>query len=241
MNPEERIIVPIDQVSLEAANDIVRLLSSQVSTFKLGFVALSAGFAHYLGKTLKKKGKKIFWDMKFADISNTLSLATEALTRINAVDYFTVYGSISKRALEEAVDHRGQASVLVVTILTDIDSEECHFLFGQTPEKKVLQIAERCAEAGAQGVVCSPQELKILKRRNEFDGLRKIAVSVRPSWYHERDDDQKRSMTPKEAIGHGATDLVIGRPITKARLYRMTEKEAFDRIVEEITITMTKG
>jgi orotidine-5'-phosphate decarboxylase len=105
-----------------------------------------------------------------------------------------------------------EAKLLVVTVLTSLDEPQCLSIFGKTPQEKVIQFAQEAKEAGADGIICSAQELSYLKAHPELDSLLKITPGIRPSWAEE--GDQKRTLTPKEALAAGATQLVIGRPIS---------------------------
>ena len=118
------------------------------------------------------------------------------------------------RILRAAVASRRSSKVLGVTVLTPISSDECVSIFGDKPEQKVLQFAAKLLEAGADGIICSPKELSILRQNTAFDQLMIVTPGVRPEWA--ATNDQKCIMTPGEAIAAGADYLVIGLLITAA-------------------------
>ncbi|MDP2910613.1 MAG: orotidine-5'-phosphate decarboxylase, partial [bacterium] len=176
-------------------------------------------------------GEKCFLDGKFADIPNTVKDASVAVSRLG-VKMFNVHASAGIEAIKAAVnnsmhiekdlpglDHGGPANfkrslVLGVTVLTSIDEDECKSIFGDTPDQKVFYFALRLAQNKADGIICSPQELRFLSQYPQAAGdLIKVTPGVRPVWAAQ--GDQKRVMTPSEAIKvRGADYLVIGRPIT---------------------------
>lgn len=165
-----------------------------------------------------------FYDGKFDDIPNTTGKASEPL---GGVLFFNVHASSGSESIKAAVAKCGTAKVLVVTVLTSISPEECMEIFGDTPENKVLQFARKAKADGAHGVICSPKELSVLSGP-EFDGFEKVTPGIQPLWM--KSNDQKRVMTPGEAIKAGATYLVIGRAITD----HVNPLAAIDLIAREI-------
>jgi hypothetical protein len=122
--------------------------------------------------------------------------------------------------------------VLGVTVLTSHGEESCISTFGEKPGPKVVQFAKMLAEVGADGIVCSPQELELLAKYPELKKLKRVVPGVRPEWAPTQ--DQKRPMTPGEAIKAGADFLVIGRPITQPPKEIGGPVEATQKIAEEI-------
>jgi orotidine-5'-phosphate decarboxylase len=116
--------------------------------------------------------------------------------------------------------------------MTSYDKEDCQSIYGDTPEKKVVQFAETAAEAGLDGIVCSPKELKAIRAISEFDDLLTVVPGITPEWA-KKPDDQKRISTPTEAITDGADFLVIGRAIIKPP-EDIPRDEAAQRIAQEI-------
>lgn len=224
MKPQDRIIFPLDVSELDEAIALVRKLSPYVGTFKIGLEFINSMLASVITTSEKEAsdnlGKirmlfkllegKIFWDGKFDDIPNTVGKASESVVKIG-VKMFNVHASAGRESVKKAVANKGSALVLGVTVLTSIDKNECKSIFGEEPGPTVVKFARMLKEVGADGIICSPQELKVLSEMKEFDSLSKYTPGVRPLWAEE--GDQKRVMTPYEAILLGATGLVIGRPI----------------------------
>ena len=235
MQARERIILALDVDSLEKALELVRELHPYVGLFKVGLELLTNEGAPKVVEAVKGAGGKVFYDGKFCDIPNTVAGAARAVAGLG-VDMFNVHASSGREAVVQAVANKGNALVLGVTVLTSIDPEECCFTFGKTPELKVCDFARMLAEVGADGVICSPQELGILSQQPWSDKLLKVVPGVRPAWAAA--GDQKRVMTPAEAINALADYLVIGRPITKPPAEIGGPVEAAKLIAEEIAAAM---
>ncbi|MBI1862019.1 MAG: orotidine-5'-phosphate decarboxylase [Deltaproteobacteria bacterium] len=222
------IILALDFPDLKRSLALARSLKTRVSCFKVGLELLTAEGVPQVLKAFAEEGLPVFADVKFSDIPNTISGATAALVR-HPIRFFDVHASCGRESVQAAAQKKASAKLLVVTVLTSIDSAECSSLFGGGSLEKVGQWARMAEEAGADGVVCSPQELDLLSR--EGLQLTKVTPGVRPQWASM--EDQKRAMTPKEAIEHGADYLVIGRPITNPP-FGMEPVEAAQKILDEI-------
>ncbi|MEK9130055.1 MAG: orotidine 5'-phosphate decarboxylase / HUMPS family protein [Patescibacteria group bacterium] len=149
------------------------------------------------------------------------------------VKMFSVHASAGIEAMMVAVANKGQSLVFAVTVLTSLEENNAHLIFGCPRKVKVLQLARDAKVAGCDGIICSPQELEFLGKQKELASLLKVTPGVRPKWAVV--DDQKYIMTPAEAIKAGATALVIGRPITKPPTEVGTPMDAVNNIVKEIT------
>ena len=238
---KDKIIFPLDVPNIQEAWKAVDLLGPYVGPFKAGLELIYSTIAQAivgdeecafsalkLARNLAHKiGPNLFLDVKLADIPNTVGKASLAISRLG-VKYFNVHASAGIPAIKAAVENKGQSGVLVVTVLTSLNAEQCKSIFGDEPEHKVSDFAAMILEAGADGVICSPKELKLLRANANFDDLTIVTPGVRPEWAPA--DDQKRVMTPGEAIKAGADYLVIGRPIAKAK----DPVEAAKRIADEI-------
>lgn len=235
MDAKDRIIVALDVDSLEKAGALVGSLAPYVGCFKVGLELLTAVGAPKVVDFVHSRGGKVFYDGKFADIPATVGAASKVVA-IMGVKMFNVHASAGKKAIEAAVANKGNSLVLGVTVLTSIDEEECISIFGDMPGPKVLQFGRMLLAMGADGIICSPKELEILGKHPELDKLMKTTPGVRPLWAAA--NDQKRVMTPAEAIKAGATALVIGRPITKPPAEIGTPLEAVKRITEEIAAAL---
>lgn len=233
--PAERLIVPLDVPSADAARALIDRVP-QVTFWKVGlelFVSSGPEILEYL----KSQGKKIFLDLKFHDIPNTMAGACRAAGRYG-VDLITVHavaGPEALKAAQQAADagaqETGQAApaLIAVTVLTSISTHSLAFDLKIPLELSdyALQMALLAQQAGLAGSVCSPQEAALLRRCCGSDWLL-VCPGVRPTWSHK--GDQQRVMSPAQAIAAGANFLVIGRPITQAA----DPAVAFQRICDEI-------
>ncbi len=216
---KDRIIIPVDTSDLDSAIEKVKLLKPYVGMFKFGLELLNTMLAGVVSgdesvaekvKTLFKETEgQLFWDGKWDDIPNTVGKASAAAKMVNP-KMVDVHVSSGAGAITEAVNANPDTIVLGVTVLTSITDEESMVIFGKNAKEKVVDFAKMAIAAGAKGVVCSPQELALL---SEFPDLIKVTPGVRPEWAAV--NDQKRVMTPSEAVKSGADYLVIGRPITE--------------------------
>ncbi len=230
MEAKSRIIVALDVDSLDRARTLVESLAPHVGCFKVGLELLTAVGGPMVVQLVHALGGRVFYDAKFNDIPNTVADAAKAAAGLK-VKMFSVHASMGIEAMRAAVDNRGHSFVLAVTVLTSLDENDSHLIFGSPSKAKVLQLARAAQLARCDGVICSPQELELLGKQKELRGLLRITPGVRPKWASA--DDQKRIMTPAEAIKAGASALVIGRPITKPP-DGMTPVEAVKRITDEI-------
>ena len=264
MQPCERIILPLDVSDINLAADLVNQLSPYVGIFKVGLEMIYSTMADLiLFDFLKTRshllnvrqlantiGDKTFLDVKLSDIPNTVDRASKAIVRLKP-KMFNVHASSGRVAMTEAAKHKGNSKLLAVTVLTSLSYGDVLELWYPrdepyeipTPDpdnignagkmrKIVLQMTWAAYEAGADGVVCSPQELAELSTHEGFRNLMKVTPGIRPSWASA--NDQKRVMTPTEAIKAGATALVIGRPITNPPKEIGTPADAAKRIFDEI-------
>jgi orotidine-5'-phosphate decarboxylase len=237
MNKKEelakRIIVALDVGSREEALLLIGQLED-VEIFKMGLRLFTAEGPSLLNE-IKTSGKKIFLDLKLHDIPNTVAGAVKVAVRYGA-HMLTLHSSGGREMMERAADaakeeaeKRGTEKplLLAVTVLTSLKSEQLHEI-GMTadPARQVIKLAKLAREAGVDGLVCSPQEIELVKQEIGKDFL-VVAPGIRPSWAAAQ--DQKRIMTPSLAFQKGADYLVIGRPIIEAA----SPQKAFLRIVEE--------
>lgn len=209
-DPKNRIIVALDVNSLEKAKNAIELLAPYVGTFKVGLELLTAEGAPQVVEFVHSLGGKVFFDGKFDDIPNTIAGAAKAVAKMK-VKMFNVHASAGVEAMMSAVANKDESLVLAVTVLTSLEENNANLIFGGPSKARVLQFARDAKLAGCDGIICSPQELELLGKQKELTGLLKITPGVRPSWAAV--GDQKRVMTPGEAIKAGADMLVIGRPI----------------------------
>lgn len=154
-------------------------------------------------------------DPKLYDIPNTMKNRARPYVQAGA-RMLTVHASATIDGMRAAVEvgrsQKLQTLILAVTVLTSMSEEDAHLMFGNPSKAEVLQLARNAKLAGVDGIVCSPLELPLLKKRFELEGLLYVVPGIRPAW-HQKADDQKRTMTPGEARKAGAEYIVIGRPI----------------------------
>jgi len=246
MEAKDRIIVALDVDSPHKAKDLVLNLTPHVGCFKIGLQLICTMLR--LIATSKKESEaienlkaiwslfavlegNIMWDGKFDDIPNIVGGASAEIAKIG-VKMFNVHASAGKEAIAKAVANKGNSLVLGVTILTSIDKDECLSIFGGWPDRKVADFGLTLSHNKADGIICSAQELKILARHPGTLKLLKVTPGIRPEWAQK--GDQKRVMTPGEAIKAGADYLVIGRPITNPPKEIGSPVEAAKKIAEEI-------
>jgi orotidine-5'-phosphate decarboxylase len=226
----DRIIVPLDVPSLTEAIALVDRLP-QVSFWKVGLELFVAAGPEIL-KFLKEREKRIFLDLKFHDIPNTVAGACRSANAYG-VDLLTVHATAGRKALQAAMEALGteepRPKLLAISLLTSLNSRDLAFDLKipiELPEY-TLQMALLAQESGLDGAVCSPQEVSQL-RQVCGDRFLLVCPGVRPNWSEV--GDQKRVMTPSSAIASGADYLVIGRPITAAA----DPAEAWQKISEEL-------
>jgi orotidine-5'-phosphate decarboxylase len=225
--PRDRIIIALDFPEAAAALDLVHDLAGKAAFFKIGLQLYTAAGPEIV-RAVAATGANVFLDLKLHDIPNTVAKAVAAAGELG-VAMLTLHLSGGSRMLAAAVaDCAPELLLLGVTVLTSSDEETLRETgVGGNVEEQTLRLARLGRAAGVGGLIASPQELAPL--RQEFgDAMQIITPGVRPSWAGA--DDQKRFLTPREAIERGADYLVIGRPITAAP----DPAEALQRIAEEI-------
>ncbi|WP_013322542.1 orotidine-5'-phosphate decarboxylase [Gloeothece verrucosa] len=226
----DRVIVPLDVPTLEEALARVDQLP-QVSFWKVG-LELFVGAGPTILEVLKEREKRIFLDLKFHDIPNTVAGACRSAAKYG-VDLLTLHTTAGREALSAAIRAINDADVppklLAISLLTSINSRELAFDLKiplELPEY-ALQMALLAQESGIDGAVCSPLEVSQLRQVCGEDFLL-VCPGVRPAW--SESGDQRRVMTPASALKAGANYLVIGRPITAAS----DPVEAWEKICQEL-------
>lgn len=217
---KDYIVFPLDLPTVEQAARYVKRLSGHVGVFKVGLELFTRGGNRVLQTIRNESDAKIFLDLKFHDIPETVRRAMVQLAGWK-VDFTTVHCGESKRMLEAAVSgSAGNVSVLGVTVLTSVTADE----IGRAGFEKryadniadLVNLRARMAkEAGCAGVVCAGGEVKMIKE-TFGDNFIAMVPGIRPAWSLGEQDDQKRVVTPAAAIKSGADYLVIGRPIRDA-------------------------
>lgn len=245
MEPKDRILVALDVPDLESALSLVKDLHSHVGGFKVGLELQTSILASLvtgeetrakknlvlLRKLFRELTSMVFWDAKWSDIPNTVASAALAIQPISPT-FFDVHASAGPAAIAEAVAKKGKSRVLGVTVLTSLSDDDCISIFGDNSGQAVLKFAHMLVKSGADGIICSPRELLLLKGEGLLEKLVAVTPGVRPVWASTA--DQKRVMTPAEAVKAGTSYLVIGRPITKPPKEIGTPVDAAKRIAEEL-------
>jgi len=246
---KEKIIVALDVHSEDKVFEIVKELNHSIDFFKVG-KELYVSEGPDIVKYLKNKGKKVFLDLKFYDIPNTVAKAAASLVRMN-IDLFTIHASGGKEMMKATVEavqkevaelkRQGKKvtapKILAVTVLTSFSRDDLIEVgvnshneeWGLDVAVQVKRLALLAKEAGVDGVVASPLEIEML-REDLGEEMLIVTPGIRPASFQKL-DDQKRVLTPKEAIDKGADYLVIGRPILSA----YSPHEAATRIIKEIS------
>jgi orotidine-5'-phosphate decarboxylase len=214
--PRERLIVALDVSSAREALKIVASLGDSVQIYKVGMQLYTAEGPQVV-RDLVGSGRKVFLDLKYHDIPNTVAAAVREAAKLG-VSMLTVHASGGTKMLHAAVEAAREKDsgpqILAVSILTSMDDQDLNEIgvHGQVVDQ-VVWLAALALEAGCAGVVSSPREVKTLREKLGSDFLT-ITPGVRPAGAEH--GDQARVTTPGEAIAAGATHIVVGRPITAA-------------------------
>jgi orotidine-5'-phosphate decarboxylase len=213
---DTKIIVALDYADATSAMALVGRLDPALCRLKVGKELFTAAGPD-LVRALVARRFEVFLDLKFHDIPNTVAAACRAAAELG-VWMVNVHASGGRRmmtAAHQALAARERRPLLIaVTVLTSMSAEDLHEVgVAEPPAEHVLRLAQLARTCGLDGVVCSAQEAPMLRR--EFGaGFRFVTPGIRPAGADA--GDQRRVMTPAEALQNGATDLVIGRPITGA-------------------------
>ncbi len=210
------VIVALDFPDQRSALALVDRLDPSLCRLKVG-KELFTRSGPAIVESLTRRGFELFLDLKFHDIPNTVAAACDAAADLG-VWMMNLHASGGRRMMEtarERLEKRGERPLLIaVTILTSLGEEDLAEIgFSGTPQENVLRLAALAASSGLDGVVCSPLEAAAIRER-EGGKFLLVTPGVRPATASL--DDQKRVMTPADAVQAGATHLVIGRPITAA-------------------------
>ncbi|WP_281645509.1 orotidine-5'-phosphate decarboxylase [Parendozoicomonas sp. Alg238-R29] len=209
------LIIALDYPNAEQALDMADQLDPALCRVKVGKeLFTSAGPAIVEG--LQKKGFEVFLDLKFHDIPNTTSKAVQAAASLGVwmVNVHASGGSRMMEACRNVVDKSSHQPLLIaVTVLTSMAPEDMAELGLPEPERQVLNLAALSQRSGMDGVVCSAQEASLLKRELGKD-FALVTPGIRPAG--DAQGDQRRIVTPAQAVSNGSDYLVIGRPVTQS-------------------------
>jgi orotidine-5'-phosphate decarboxylase len=210
------IVVALDYSSVDAALAMAKLLDPARCRVKVG-KELFTSAGPLVIEQLQQLGFEVFLDLKFHDIPNTCAKAVAAAADLG-VWMVNVHASGGRRMMEAArneLDKRASRPFLIgVTVLTSMDSVDLVELgLSVTPEEHVVRLATLAQSSGLDGVVCSANELAVI-RQHCGDDFKTVTPGIRPSWSDNQ--DQKRVMTPEQAVAAGVDYMVVGRPITQS-------------------------
>ncbi|MEW5946407.1 MAG: orotidine-5'-phosphate decarboxylase [bacterium] len=218
----DKVIIALDEPVFGAARETVESLGGDAVFYKVG-AGLFAAAGWRVIEYLKENGKKVFLDLKFHDIPNSVAAAGRAVV-VLGVDMFTVHLSggaamvaACRRAVDAAADAAGAPppAMLGVTVLTSVGERTLReeTLCDVPIPRLVVHYAELGRSAGADGVVASPLEAALVRKYHPEDFMI-VTPGVRPAWAAR--NDQERTLSPAEAFARGATHIVVGRPVTTA-------------------------
>ena len=206
----ERLIVALDVATSNEAKVLVERLGDAARFYKVGLELFMAGGYFELLEWLVQRGNKVFVDLKFFDVPETVRRAVANL-RGRGVSFATVHGN--QAMMEAAAREKGEVKILAVTVLTSLDRGDLDDLgFSCDVERLVLSRARRALQAGCDGVISSGLEAQKLKAEFQ-DKLLVVTPGIRPV---KNEDDQKRTVDVAQAFANGADYIVVGRPIRSA-------------------------
>lgn len=222
MNPENPIIAALDVSSVEEALKLANEIRPSVGAFKIGSELFTTGGPEIV-RRIRDSGASVFLDLKFHDIPNTVAKAVAAATRLD-VQMLTIHTSggaemmrAAQQSAQQTASQRGRTAPLVlgVTVLTSMDGRTLAEIgTDSNVGTQVERLAALAVKAGLRGLVCSPLEIAALRQILPPE-IQLVTPGIRTG--AEKADDQKRTLTPKEALAAGASWLVIGRPIYAAK------------------------
>lgn len=206
----KRLIIALDVPTGAQARGLVEDLGDTVSFYKVGLELFTGDDGFAMVDWLTRRGKQVFVDLKFFDVPATVARAVSQL-RGRQVSFATVHGNDAM--MRAAAEAAGEVGILAVTVLTSLDAADMRDLgFDCDIPALVRSRAQRAVALGCAGVVASGQEAAMLRKTLGDDGLI-VTPGIRPV---RQDDDQKRTVTPTQALRDGADYLVVGRPVRDA-------------------------
>ncbi|MEC8877537.1 MAG: orotidine-5'-phosphate decarboxylase [Pseudomonadota bacterium] len=220
-NISQKIICALDTSNFLVAQKITRKLRNHLGGIKVGKEFFTAHGPDGI-KKISKEGLPIFLDLKFHDIPNTVAKAISNIVRLKP-SMITIHATGGAEMIKAAVrankiiakkNNIKRPYILAVTVLTSLDKSDMVSLGSEKNiQTLTLRLAKLAKRNGADGIICSPKELKIL-RFKLGKNFKIVVPGIRPN--RKKNDDQKRTMTPKQALDLGADYVVIGRPITES-------------------------
>ena len=235
------VIVALDFDNCEKALNLVDTLGETINHYKVGLELFSRCGIEVV-KEISKREKKVFLDLKYHDIPNTVKSAARVgieagvwMYNVHALGGYEFLKQIAEFNKEYSEKIGVERPLLIaVTILTSMDEEDLKSVgIESNVEYEVLKLAELSRKAGLDGVVCSAKEVRLIKENLGEDFIT-VTPGIRPNWAAK--NDQKRVVTPKDAVRLGTDYMVIGRPITQA----LHPREAAEKVIREINHTLSE-
>ncbi len=238
MPSKEQLIIALDFAHSEDAIALVDAIGSAACYYKVG-LELFLNSKGSVIEALKERDKKIFLDLKFHDIPNTVAQACRWAAGLG-VDMFNVHAGGGLEMMQRAREATAEGALgkgldvpqlIAVTILTSFDAEGVARVgFSGSVEENVKRLAALTDEAGLNGVVCSSKEVPLIREAVARPDFLTVCPGVRPEWAQK--GDQKRILTPAQAMAQGVNHIVVGRPITQA----VNPVEATKKILAEMSV-----
>lgn len=236
INSKDKLIVALDVENAFQAREIMNELGGAVGAFKIGLQLFTAEGASFVREAVAA-GNRIFLDLKFHDIPNTVAKASVEAARLG-VWMFNVHALGGSEMMRRTIDNVAEIcekenleipKILGVTVLTSSNQAVLSETgIERAVESQVVNLAQITAKCGLDGVVASPQEIELIRANVNNKDFLIVTPGIRPEFA--TNNDQKRVMTPKQAVASGANFLVIGRPITRAE----DKTAAVSKILKEI-------
>lgn len=230
----DKLIVAMDVPNALAGLELAKTLGDSISFYKIGLGMLTGGGLALANELKVEHGKRIFLDMKLFDIGATVEHAVRGIAQYD-IDFLTVHGDPHVvRAAKEGAS-KSNMKILAVTILTSLDRDDldANLMKAGDIRHLVIERAERAFEAGADGVIASPQEAGLIRALSSAKKKLIVTPGVRPKGAAL--GDQKRIATPAEAIANGADHIVVGRPIWQSNDPRQAAQSILQDIREAST------
>lgn len=223
---QDRLIVGLDVPTLKDAETVVRELDGVVSFYKIGYQLAFAGGLDF-ARELATGGTRIFLDMKLLDIDNTVAKGVEAIARMG-MTMLTLHAYPKTMKAAVAAARGSDLCLLAVTVLTSMDEQDVIDAgYEHDPHTLVLRRSEQALHAGMGGIVCSAEEAEAV-RRIVGPNMAVVTPGIRPKGSDH--GDQKRVVTPAQAIRNGSSHLVVGRPIVNAADRRAVAEAILDEM-----------
>jgi orotidine-5'-phosphate decarboxylase len=234
MSPQNRLIFALDVPGKKEAKHYAKVLEGVVGCFKIGLELFISEGPDIVKMIQDQSAANIFLDLKLHDIPATVRGALRSAKKLG-VQYITIHSTEGEEILETAQEVKGSGlEVLAVTVLTSTSASSLASLGIRediNASALVLDRATRAQNSGCAGVVCSGEEVKLVKSKCGGD-FKIVVPGIRPEWARVSGDDQNRIATPSQAIEDGADMIVVGRPIRDAN----DPREAAQKIIEEISV-----